>query len=402
MTRETFLSKKTSYDKGDVLEQKSLASGDTMSSSNLRFNPNILKRPLYRGGQSVADARDKANTAKIYKMNSNENMMGPSPAVIQVIQEQARELGDYPQMSDEGLRVALARCYGRSLTPEHFVTSNGGMDMLDMLARAFLSPGDEIVVCRPTYGVYMMFAMLQGVESINVSLAADDFSHDVPGILAAITERTRLVYICNPNNPTGAIMPAADMERLINELPDHVLIVADEVYHHFVSSPDFPDSLGYVLEGKNLFIVHSFSKAYGLAGLRLGAGISTPEIAEYLTRLRKPFHLGSLTMAAGIAALADQEYLQKSIEMVQTAKAYLYEQFGRLGIQYWPSETNFILFKSPIPPSELAEKMNEYGILLRPLDQFWGMPEYARVTIGLPVANEAFITALETILSGDW
>jgi histidinol-phosphate aminotransferase len=275
------------------------------------------------------------------------------------------------------------------------------MDMLDMLARAFLSPGDEIVVCRPTYGVYMMFAMLQGVESINVSLAADDFSHDVPGILAAINERTRLVYICNPNNPTGAIMPAADMERLINEVPDHVLIVADEVYHHFVSSPDFPDSLGYVLEGKNLFIVHSFSKAYGLAGLRLGAGISTPEIAEYLTRLRKPFHLGSLTMAAGIAALADQEYLQKSIEMVQTAKAYLYEQFGRLGIQYWPSETNFILFKSPIPPSELAEKMNEYGILLRPLDQFWGMPEYARVTIGLPVANEAFITALETILSGD-
>jgi histidinol-phosphate aminotransferase len=372
-----------------------------MSSSNLKFNPNILKRPLYRGGQSVAAARDKSKTTKIYKMNSNENMMGPSPTVVQVIQEQASALGDYPEMSDEALRVALATCYGRNLTPEHFVTGNGGMDMLDMVARGFLSPGDEIVVCRPTYGVYMMFAMLQGVEAINVSLGADDFSHDLPGILAAVNDRTRLVYICNPNNPTGAIMPAADMEKLINELPDHILIVADEVYHHFVSSPDFPDSLGYVLEGKNLFIVHSFSKAYGLAGLRLGAGISTPEVAEYLTRLRKPFHLGSLTMAAGIAALADQEYLQKSIEMVQTAKSYLYEQFARLGIHYWPSETNFILFRSPIPPSALAEKMNEYGILLRPLDQFWGMPEYARVTVGLPVANEAFITALETILSGN-
>jgi histidinol-phosphate aminotransferase len=372
-----------------------------MSSANLKFNPNILKRPLYRGGRSVADARDKAKTTTIYKMNSNENMMGPSPAVVKVIQELASSLGDYPQMSDEGLRVALAETYGRNLTPEHFVTSNGGMDMLDMLARAFLSPGDEIVVCRPTYGVYMMFAMLQGVESINVSLAADDFSHDVDGILAAVNERTRLVYICNPNNPTGVVMPAADMDRLINELPDHVLIIADEVYHHFVTSPDFPDSLGYVLEGKNLFIVHSFSKAYGLAGLRLGAGIATPEIAEYLTRLRKPFHLGSLTMAAGIAALAEQDYLQKSIEMVQVGKAYLYEQFGRLNIQYWPSESNFILFRSPIPPSELAEKMNESGILIRPLDQFWGMPEFARVTVGLPVANQAFITALETILAGE-
>ena len=370
-----------------------------MSSTGLRFDPYILKRPLYRGRRSVADARDKAKAATTYKMNSNENMMGPSPAVVKAIQEYATTLGDYPEMSDERLRTAFAETYGRGTTRDHFVTCNGGMDMLDMIARGFLKPDDEIVVCRPTYGVYMMFALLQGVEAaINVPLDAEEYSHDVPGILAAVNGNTRLVYICNPNNPSGTVMPAADFEELINELPDHVLIVADEVYHHFVTSLEFPDSLGYVLAGKNVIIVHSFSKAYGLAGLRLGAGIATPEVAKYLTRLRRPFHIGTLTLEAGIAALADRDHLKKCIQMAQDAKAYIYQEFDRLGIKYFPSETNFIYFKSPITPEDLAEQMNEYGVLIRPLEQFWQVPGGARVTVGQPEANEAFIDALESIL----
>jgi histidinol-phosphate aminotransferase len=341
--------------------------------------------------------KGKFSPEEIIRLGSNENPLPPSPLVVEAIRTAAAGLNRYPSMGDDDLRAALASFIGRGLAAENFFTGNGGSDILAMIAASFLAPGDECIICRPTFPVYEVGAKRAGGRVVYADLDPENFSYDIEAILSAVTENTRLIYLCSPNNPTGNVISAQQMETLIHNLPSHVLVVSDEVYHQFVTAGDAADSLAYVRDGKNIIVVHSFSKAFGLAGLRFGYGIAPPEIVTYLSRMRQPFHLDKLTMEAGQAGLRDTAYLKKTVDLVINGRQWLAEQLAALGLQTWPSQANFVLFKPPLPAADLAEQLLQKGVVVRPLAAFY-MPEHIRATVGLPEENERFITALRQVL----
>jgi len=364
---------------------------------SLQFNPNIAASPIYVGGKSTEEVRSQYGLEEIIKIGSNENPLPPSPLAVEAMQRAAAQLNRYPPMGDDDLREALAGSIGRGLSPDHFFSGNGGCDVLWMIANSFLTAADECIICRPTFPIYDATAKRIGAKVVYVDLDPTDFRYDIEAILAAVTERTRLVYLCSPNNPTGNHLTAQQLEALISHLPPHVLVVSDEVYHHFVTADDIADSLAYVQEGKNLVVVHSFSKVFGLAGLRLGYGIAPVEISRYIARMRQPFHLSRVTIEGGIAALQDRDHIEKTVELVISGRKWLYEQIKALGIQAWPSQANFVLFQPAMPAPVMAEALLKRGVIVRPLGGFY-LPDHIRVTVGLPGENEQFISALRQVL----
>lgn len=326
-----------------------------------------------------------------YRMSYNENPLGASPAAVAAIQEAAAGLAQYPPNLDDTLRNALAGLHGRGLTPDHFVTGNSGCDILDLIARAFLNPGDEAVICRPTFPVYEATVRPAGAAIVHVDLPTDTFHYDVDALLAAVTERTRLLYVCSPNNPTGNLLSRPQLHALLAGLPERVLLVFDEVYYHFVTDPQRADPLAAVLDRANVIVVHTFSKAYGLAGLRLGYAVARPDLTAKITALRRSFYLSTLCLVAGLAALGDEEHVQRTVEITLAGRDWLYGQIRELGLQAWPSQANFILLRCPVPAAQWSEKLQGQGILVRPA---FGLPDCLRVSVGLPEANQAFIAAL--------
>ncbi len=364
---------------------------------SLTFNQNIANAPIYVGGASIESIQKAYGVSDVVKIASNENPFGPSPLAVAAIQQVVAGLNRYPPMGDDDLRAALAEAIGQGMTPDNFMTGNGASDVLARIATSFLDPGDECIICRPTFPVYESSARRRGARVIYADLEPEHFSYDVEAILGAVTGRTRLIYVCSPNNPTGGTITAQQMETLVNNVPDHVLIVTDEVYYHFVTRADYPDSLAYVRAGKNVIITHSFSKAFGLAGLRLGYAITPPEIARYLSRAREPFHLNQLAMVGGIAGLKDKGHIAQTVSRTLAGRDWLYEQLRRRNLPVWPSQANFLLFEPPYPPSEISERLLGHGIILRPMSQFY-LPTHLRVTVGLPAENERFIAALDETL----
>jgi histidinol-phosphate aminotransferase len=366
--------------------------------SKLQFNPNIQQytRPTSRG--SLDDIRQKYNLDKIYQLSQNENPLGPSPKVIEAITNIAPTLSYYPNFSDIDLRQAIINAIGRGLTPNHIYTGCSGFESLELMGRAFLQPDDEMIVSSPTFtGAYAKVSVPLGAKIVDVPLTPETFEYRVDAVLDAITDKTKIIMVCNPNNPTGTVIPTEKMDVLMAGVPDHVLVVSDEVYHHFVDDATYPDSIKYVLDGKNIVVVHSFSKAYGLAGMRLGYGIAKPEIADYISGLHRGFHQNKVAMVAGIAACNDQEYLNHVVKYLQNEQKWVVEQFDRLDIKYWNPAANFILFETKMLADDLTQKMKERGIILRP-QSFSGMPYGMRVSLGTHEANEAFINALEETL----
>jgi len=366
--------------------------------SNLSFNRHIEAAPIYVGGASIESIKEEYGLDSVIKLASNESALGPSPQAIEIIQQAALGLNRYPPMGDESLREVLADITGRGITSDYFVTGNGGCDVLSMLATSFLGEGQECIICRPTFPVYEITAKRVGATMVYADLNPEDFTYDVEAILNAVAEHTRLIYVCNPNNPTGTTMSAQEMAVLVENVPDHVLIVADEVYYHFATTDDYPDSLKYVLQGKNVIILHSFSKAYSLAGLRLGYAIAPPEIASYLSRARESFHLNQVVFAGGIAALQDTEHLQKTVDLTLSGRAWLSEQLQQMDLPVWDSQSNFILFRPPFPAAMVSERLLQRGVIVRPMTQFY-LPTHLRVTVGFPEENERFITALQESLA---
>ena len=369
--------------------------------SELRFNPNISAFTRQDHSASEEDRLQARQPTPAHRLQNNENPLGPSPRVVEAIRAVAPTLGVYPSYSDIELRRAIAEVLGRGLTPEHIFTGCSGFEALELIARATLGPGDEVILSSPTFtGAYRKVTEPLGAVVIDVPLEPRTFRYRPQAVLAAVTERTRLVMVCNPNNPTGTVISAAAVEALMSGLPEHALVVADEVYHHFVDDSDYPDSLGYVLEKRNIVIVHSFSKVYGLAGLRLGYGIARPEIANAIAGLHRGFHQNKLALAAGIAACRDQAHVRRVIETLRAEARWVCRQFDRLDIHYWKPAANFILFETRIPADELQAQLQQRGLLLRGQSRN-GMPHAMRVSLGTREANQAFIAALEDILGAD-
>lgn len=367
--------------------------------SKLQFNPNIQQYPRPTSRGSLDEIQQKYNLEKIYQLSQNENPLGPSPKVIEAITRIAPTLSYYPNFSDIDLREAIVNAIDRDLTTNHIYTGCSGFESLELMARAFLQPDDEMIVSSPTFtGAYAKVAEPLGAKMVDVPLAPETFEYRVDVVLGAITDKTKIIMVCNPNNPTGTVIPTEKMDALMAGVPDHVLVVSDEVYHHFVADATYPDSIKYVLDGKNIVVVHSFSKAYGLAGMRLGYGIAKPEIADYISGLHRGFHQNKVAMAAGIAACNDQDYLNHVVAYLRTEQKWVVEQFDRLDIKYWNPAANFILFETKMLADELNQKMTERGIILRPQSRI-GMLYGMRVSLGTHEANAAFIHALEEILS---
>lgn len=342
------------------------------------------------------DMNARYGVSHMHRMHLNESAYGPSPKVLEAIAAAADTLGNYPAMRDDGLRDALADHIGRTLTPEHFYTSCSGYEALDLAARAFLRPNDEILIMGPTFGVYERLAKVQECTIKNVPLLIPDFQADIPALLDAISERTRAVILCNPNNPTGTVMSRELMDELMSNIPEHVLVIADEVYHHFVRDETYPDSIQYVQDGKNIIIVHTFSKAYGMAGMRMGYAIAPPEITSYVRNYYRGFHLNSLQIAAGLAALKDQDHLQKNVNAVLEGRQLLYDRCDHLDLHYWPTQTNFLMVQLPCPAEPIVEAMKYHGVLIRSMGGDYS--NCLRISLSSPEANAACADALEAAL----
>jgi len=371
----------------------------TRSKINI-FKPALVPKPGgYKGGKSLSEVKSKLGKKKLYKLSSNENYLGSSPKAKKAIKAAVNGLGLYPERTDKYLREALSEFYGGILTPEQFVTDNSGVALLEMIERAFLNPGDEIIICNPAFKPYYMFAEKLGAKPVDVPLVGSKYLLDIKGILKAINKKTRLLFLCSPNNPTGTHIPQSQLDELLPQIPEHVVIVYDEVYYQYADAKDFTVGLPYVDAGLNVIAVNSFSKAYGLAGMRVGYGYTTKEIGEYLAQIKRPFHLNTLAMDAAMAALKDKAFIKKTVKLVRDEKAYIYKSLDKLGVKYWKSQANFITIKPKMNDKKLEEAMLMQGIMVRPVANF-GAPGCIRVTIGDHEANKAYVKALRKVLKG--
>ena len=361
---------------------------------NPLFKPWLQPSNLYVGGKSKDDVA--ANGKKIYKLSSNENPLGPSPKAVAAIRANLDKIGEYPDNTDIRLRKALQTYYSDELTAAQFITGSSGSEVLEYIIRAFLTEGAEFIVSNPMFSPYQMFSEKMGATMIDVPLLRPDFQLDVDRILDSISQKTRLLFLTSPNNPTGTYIPKPQLDILIDKIPDHVVIVLDEVYHLFAEAVDYTTALPYVNSGKQIIGLNSFSKSFGLAGMRIGYAYTTPPLAKYIQCLYKPFMHDRLSMEAAIGALSDQDFLDQTVQLVQQGRRYLYEALDELGIHYWPSQGNFILMQPEMPEKAFEAVTLEQGIMVRPAGAF-GAPGCVRVTIGTEEANKAFVDALRLI-----
>ena len=364
----------------------------------------ILKKSLlpksdYKAGKSKAEVAASTNAAKIYKLSSNENIIGSSPLAIQAIQENIPRLNEYCDRSDGKLRKALSEFYSeQNLTPNQFITDNSAVSLINLIETCFLEPGNEIIITNPSFKPYAVFANKIGAKVIDVPLMGDDYILDVEGILEKINDKTRLIFLTSPNNPTGTYIPKKYVDALVASIPDHVVLVYDEVYFQFVDADDYVRAYEYLDSGKNIIGVNSFSKAYGLAGLRTGYAYSSEKIARYVSQGRTPFMINTLTLEGSIAALKDDEFIQKTVDLIQTEKQFLYQELDAIGIKYWKSQANFITIKPDMDDKEFESAMLKEGVMVRPVANF-GAPDCIRVTIGDREANLAYLNALRKVLN---
>lgn len=366
-----------------------------MSTTHPLFKKHIQKASRF---QLRKPTPNKTNWDKFYKLSSNENMMGASPKAVKALQQAIEGVYEYDFYDDYQFQDVLADFYHQELKSGQFITANSGVEVLEIICRGLVAVGSECIISSPTFSPYKNIIELEGGVVIDIPLTLPNYEYDVEGVLAAVTEKTALVFVTNPNNPTGTYATKAEFERLLEGLPKDVIVVYDEVYFHYVEAEDFPYAKDYIKEGRNIIGLHTFSKIYGLAGLRVGYGLTTPEIGEYLNKIFRPFRISTLSTIAAYEALKDTEHVKVSQEMVWEGKKWLYAKFKEAGIQYWPSQGNFIMFQSPINSLELTAQMLDEGVMVRPGENF-GAPGCIRLTIGTAEANQRFWEVFQSIVS---
>jgi len=343
----------------------------------------------YVPGKPIEELERELGIARAVKLASNENPIGPSPKALAVLSDAAVALNRYPDGGAHRLRTALAERW--KLTIDHVILGNGSDEILGMLARAFLSPGDEAVMADQTFVIYKM--EVTAAHGVPVIVPLQDYRHDLSAMAAAVTPKTRLLFVCNPNNPTGTMVDAVAVDRLMACVPDGIVVVFDEAYYEYVQHRSFPDTLRFVKQGRHTIILRTFSKIYGLAGLRIGYGLTTPDIAGYLNRVRPPFNANSLAQRAALAALQDEEHVAQSRSLNQSEMAVLREGLTTLGLRPVPSEANFLYFDAGRDGRQVFECLLRQGVIVRHIDG-----RMLRVTIGLPEENRRFLQALEQVL----
>ncbi|RFP12478.1 histidinol-phosphate transaminase [Duganella sp. BJB488] len=353
----------------------------------------------YQAGKPIAEvAREFGlDEEAIVKLASNENPFGVPASAVQAMNAAAAELGRYPDANGFDLKGALSKRYG---VPAEWITlGNGSNDILEIAAHAFVERGQSVVYSQYSFAVYALAT--QGVGARHIVVPAKDHGHDLPAMLAAIEEDTRLVFIANPNNPTGTFIPAAEIQAFLDKVPAGVVVVLDEAYNEFLAEENQFESAEWVKKYPNLLVSRTFSKAYGLAGLRVGFGIAQPALTDLMNRIRQPFNVNSLAQAAAIAALNDKEFLKQSAVNNTAGYQQFTEAFDKLGLQYVPSYGNFVLVKVGDDAGAGARvnlALLKQGVIVRPVGNY-GLPEWLRISIGLSQENAVLIAALTKALA---
>lgn len=349
----------------------------------------------YTPGKPIEEVKRELGIDDVIKMASNENPLGPAPKAVKAMGEALGQVHFYPDGNCFSLKEALSA--HRGVETGQIIVGNGSDEIIKLLAETFINEGDNAVMADPSFSEYEFAVTLMGGVLKKVPLA-EGFRHDLPAMLEAIDERTRLVFFCNPNNPTGTIVGRREVEEFMDRVPDHVVVVFDEAYQEYVESPDYLSGLEYVKAGRdNVMVLYTFSKIYGMGGLRIGYGIANSELMGWVYRTREPFNVNSLAQAGAQAALSDGEHVRVSRETNRSGARYLYDQFGEMGLPFTGSETNFIWVNVRTDCKEVFTGLMKRGVIVRTGDIF-GYPEYIRVTIGTPAQNERFIRALRDVL----
>ncbi len=360
----------------------------------LPLNPSLATLPVYQPGRPIQEvARELGlDAADIIKLASNENPLGPSPAAVAAMEQAIQSLHLYPDGNAFYLKQKLAAKLG--VTTANLILGNGSNEIIEFIGHALMAPGAEVVVSQYCFAVYPIVTSLFGAKLITVP--AKDHGHDIPAMLRAITPQTRVIFVANPNNPTGTLIPAADIERLIREVPSNVLIAMDEAYVEFLDEP--LDLLPMIRSGQapNLLLMRTFSKIYGLAGLRLGYGIGHPDLIAALEKIRQPFNINSLIQAGALAALDDEEHIDGTRRNNAEGLKLYEDAFRELKLTFVPSSANFILVRVGDGQKVFAE-LQKLGVIVRPMAGYQ-LPEWIRISIGSPAENQRCLAALRQAL----
>ena len=352
---------------------------------------NILGIKAYQPGKPIEEVKRKLKLKKVIKLASNENPLGPSPKAVAAIKNNLSSLNRYPDGSGFYLKRTLAKYF--KIRPEIIILGNGSDEIIDVIVKTFLKEGEEVLTSEATFLEYSIVTRSNAGKIRTVPLKG--FGYDLVGIKKAISPKTKIVFISNPNNPTGTYVNKYELDNFLKSLPKNLIVVLDEAYDEFVSAKDFPNGLSYFRK-KNVIVLRTFSKAYGLAGLRIGFGIARSEFINFMERIRQPFNANSLAQAAAIAALTDKTFLRKTKKTIKDGKTYLCNQFKNMGIEFIPTQANFILFKMN-KAKYIANRLLKKGIIVRDMRQF-GLSNFLRVTAGKKEENRRFVGVLKAVL----
>jgi len=346
----------------------------------------------YVTGKPLEEVEREYGIADSIKLASNENPLGPSPKALAAIQNALSKLNRYPDGAAHELTRKLSSHL--EIPTESLILGNGSDELIGLLCLALLQPGDEAIIPQPSFLMYEISVRATGATPVFIPLR--DMAVDLDGILGCVTPETRMVFICNPNNPTGTIIDEQPFREFLEELPPSAAVVIDEAYAEFVRDAAYAQGMALLPEHRNLAVLRTFSKAYGLAGLRIGYGAMAPELTELLHRIRPPFNASSLAQAGALAALSDQEFLQETVKLVHNGLDELYAALKHRGIRYIPSEANFFLIDLGRNADKVFEEMLRQGVIVRSMTSY-GYPEFIRINAGLPTENQRFLDALDHI-----
>jgi len=357
-------------------------------------NPQLGGVTVYQPGKPIEEtAREFGlDPNAIIKLASNENPLGPSPKAMEAMRDALEKGHLYPDGGGHCLCNAVATKLG--FAPENVILGNGSNEVLEFLGHAFLNPDDDVVTAQYAFVVYKLIATSFGARTIEVP--SPDYRQDLDGMLVAITPKTRLIFVANPNNPTGALLSQREIDHFMSRVPETVVVVFDEAYFEFLDRP--PDTLRFVREGRNIVVLRTFSKIHGLAGLRIGYAVGRADLVQVLHRTRQPFNVNSIAQVGALAALTDDEHLRETKRTVNEGRAYLHEQFSKMNVRFVPGTANFVMVNVG-DGHAIFEKLLRQGIIVRPLKGY-NLPEWIRISIGTTEENKKLVAAFKKVMRG--
>jgi histidinol-phosphate aminotransferase len=356
-------------------------------------SPDIARIVPYPPGKPMEELEREWGIQGSIKLASNENPLGPSRRAMAAVRRGLKKIQRYPDGGGYYLKEALAEKW--KVSPSQVIIGNGSNEIIELLVRTFVLPGDEAIMARPSFSLYRLMVTAGHGKPVQIPLR--EGRHNLARMAKAVTAKTKLIFVCNPNNPTGTIVRKREVDQFLSRLPRRVLVAFDEAYAEYVTDPDYPETMQFLREGVSLIFLRTFSKIYGLAGLRIGYGISQPEVVEYMNRVRQPFNTNFPAQQAALAALSDDIHVSRSLQINRKGREYLCRQFDKMGIDYFPSETNFIYFglkgSDPTVGQKVYTALLQKGVIIRYLEG-----AHLRVTIGLMRENRRFIRSLQEVL----